>query len=446
MRHIISTSILAAALVLASGQAQAQPQALTLTSADATGAPGQTITVPIDASMLVGSGGLQIIKLVVEFDGAILEAQGATPGTAISGWPAEDVVVSLLEGRVEINGLTGTPIALAEGEMFSLDFLVKDGVIDGSTTTFDLVGGAEGDAILLQSDPADDETRVKVSSVDGVFTVEGGAICTPGDALADGESTVADAVVVLRAVTGLTSLVTPVEICNADADADGEITVGDAVVVLRSIVGLPLGRTAPVDGVVARLERREGGARLVIDGASGVHGLSFAVDGDVTVGPAGDALGVTSSRGGRTYAAFASANSLGSSAGSSVAIDLDGFDGTRVANLTVVDAQGRSIDVRFESGAPLARMAQIDNYPNPFNPSTTIEFAVPTAGRARLELFNARGERVTVLVDEQMAAGASSVVWNGTDGNGRSVASGVYYAQLTTEAGAVARQRMVLLK
>jgi len=392
--------------------------------------------------MLVGSGGLQIIKLVVEFDGTLLEAQGATPGTAISGWPAEDVAVSLLDGRVEINGLTGAPITLAEGEFFSLDFLVKDGVIDGTTTVFDLVGGAEGDPILLQTDPADDGTRIKVSSIDGTFTVEGGAICTPGDAFADGESTVADAVVVLRAVTGLTSLATPVEICNADADADGEITVGDAVVVLRTVVGLPLSRTVPFDGVVARLERREGGARLVLDGAEGVHGVSFAVEGDVTVALAANAQGVTSSQDGRTRAAFASATALGST----VAIDLEGFAGARVEDLVVVDAQGQSVDVRFESGAPLVRAAQIGNYPNPFNPSTTIEFALPTAGRARLELFNARGERVSVLVDDQMPAGAGSVVWNGTDGNGRSVASGVYYAQLTTEEGAVARQRMVLLK
>lgn len=429
----------AALLALGAGQAHAQVRALTLTSADATGAPGDVVTVPIQASMFVGSGDLQVLKFAVEFDGTMLTPLGATPGTAIGGWPAEDVAVDLLDGRVQISGITGSPITISEGLFFSLDFEVKEGVLDGSSTTFDLVGGAEKDPILLQADPNDDATRVKVFTTDGEFTVVGGAICAPGDALIDGESTVADAVVVLRIVTMLASADTPVEFCNADADQDGEITVGDAVVVLRTIVGLPVGRTASGGEVIARLERTADGSRLVLDGAAGAYGLSFGVEGDVAASLDRDAQGVSSYRGGFTRAAFASAMPLGGT----VTVDLPGFDGTRVEDLRVVGADGSSLDVRF-AGVPSA-VARLGNYPNPFNPSTTIEYALPAAGYARLELFNARGERVAVLVDGQLPAGAGNVVWNGTDAHGRSVASGVYFAQFVTESG-VARQRLVLLK
>lgn len=435
--------LFSALLLLFASQSQAQVRAATLTSADAAGAPGDVITVPIDASAFVGAGDLRIVKLAVEFDATLLEPLGATPGSAIAGWPAEDAFVDLFDGRVAISGITSTPIAFAEGVVFSLDFRVKDGVLDGSTTTFDLVGGVTGDPILLQADPDDESTRVKVSTIDGTFTVEGGAICNPGDALADGETTVADAVVVLRIVTALAEAGTPVAECNADADQDGSITVGDAVVVLRQVVGLPLGRTVTAGEVVARMERGTDGARLVLDGAAGVHGVSFSLNGEAVVSLARDAVGVTSTVDGRTRAAFASASPLGAS----ITIDLAGYHGSTVDDLRVVAADGSTMDVRFESGAPLARAAaSLGNYPNPFNPSTTIEYALPASGRARLEIFNVRGERVAVLVDAVLPAGAGSVVWNGTNADGRTVASGVYFAQLLTDAGASARQRMVLLK
>ena len=443
MRTLLS--FLALALIgLGATQARAQAQAITLTSSDVIGAPGDVVTVSIDASGLVGTGDLQIVKFAVEFDGTMLEALGATPGTAIGGWPAEDVQIDLLDGRVAISGITSPAITLSEGLFFSLDFEVREGVIDGSTTSFDLVGGSPKDPILLQGDPDDDATRVKVTTFDGTFTVEGGAICTPGDALADGETSVADAVVVLRIVAGLASADTPVAACNADADADGSVTAGDAVVVLRRVVGLARTYALAPATLDARLVRDDRGARLVIDRADAVHGLSFTVDGDVAVsGVSSDALGVTSMVDGRTRVAFASASALGRGA---LEIDLAGFTGDAVEDLRAFDAEGRSIEVAFTQATPGVRsLVELANYPNPFNPSTTIEFSLPAAGRARLELFNARGERVRVLVDEMLPAGASSVVWNGTDANGRAVSSGVYYAQIVV-GDTVARQRMVLLK
>jgi hypothetical protein len=84
-----------------------------------------------------------------------------------------------------------------------------------------------------------------------------------------------------------------------------------------------------------------------------------------------------------------------------------------------------------------------DNYPNPFNPQTTIAFDLPETQGVRLAVFDVRGRRVRVLVDQPLEAGSHTVVWDGTDGQGRRVASGVYLYRI--EAGPLHETRRMLL-
>jgi hypothetical protein len=77
----------------------------------------------------------------------------------------------------------------------------------------------------------------------------------------------------------------------------------------------------------------------------------------------------------------------------------------------------------------------LGNWPNPFNPSTTVGFTLPQAGPVRLSLHDARGRLVRVLVDEPLAAGSHEVRWDGRDLTGRVAASGVYLARLETARG-----------
>jgi len=72
------------------------------------------------------------------------------------------------------------------------------------------------------------------------------------------------------------------------------------------------------------------------------------------------------------------------------------------------------------------------NYPNPFNPTTEIEFALPVNSRVSLDVFNVLGQKVRTLVNGDMEAGYKSVVWDGTDNAGASVASGTYFYVLKT--------------
>ena len=84
------------------------------------------------------------------------------------------------------------------------------------------------------------------------------------------------------------------------------------------------------------------------------------------------------------------------------------------------------------------------NYPNPFNPETNISFGLPEAGEARLVVYNILGRKVRTLLDEYYPAGTHTVTWDATDDYGSTVASGVYFYRLETEATTLSHKMMLL--
>lgn len=83
-------------------------------------------------------------------------------------------------------------------------------------------------------------------------------------------------------------------------------------------------------------------------------------------------------------------------------------------------------------------------YPNPFNPLTTISFALAHSGAVSLDVYNLKGQKVKSLLAETMPAGNHSVKWNGTDASGAPVSSGVYYLRLNSVSGSNTRKVMLL--
>jgi hypothetical protein len=85
-------------------------------------------------------------------------------------------------------------------------------------------------------------------------------------------------------------------------------------------------------------------------------------------------------------------------------------------------------------GQPLGtvpdRPALRQNWPNPFNASTTISFRLPSAGRVTLTVFNAAGQKVRQLTDGHFPFGRHALVWDGRDDGGRNAASGMYFCRL----------------
>jgi hypothetical protein len=107
---------------------------------------------------------------------------------------------------------------------------------------------------------------------------------------------------------------------------------------------------------------------------------------------------------------------------------------------TTTDATG----IAEQFGLPLEYELS-KNYPNPFNPSTTIRFSVPTDEHVKLVIFDVLGREVATLVDEMKMAGRYQTMWNGTNVGGVPVASGAYFFRLETPNFS-ATERMLLLK
>jgi flagellar hook assembly protein FlgD len=90
----------------------------------------------------------------------------------------------------------------------------------------------------------------------------------------------------------------------------------------------------------------------------------------------------------------------------------------------------------------------LGNRPNPFNPSTTIEFVTPggslDALRVRLTVHDVSGRRVKVLVDSDVAPGHHSAYWDGRDAQGRPVSAGIYFSVLTAGDKTLSRKMTLL--
>lgn len=95
---------------------------------------------------------------------------------------------------------------------------------------------------------------------------------------------------------------------------------------------------------------------------------------------------------------------------------------------------------------PVAGLRFEGNFPNPFNPTTTLRYRLPRDGAVSLEILDARGRRVCSLLEAMpQAAGEHELLWNGRDEAGRPLPSGLYQARLRA-AGAEAGLKLLLLK
>lgn len=85
------------------------------------------------------------------------------------------------------------------------------------------------------------------------------------------------------------------------------------------------------------------------------------------------------------------------------------------------------------------------NFPNPFNPTSTISYDLPKDTKVNLKIYNLYGQEVRTLVNEAQSAGHKSAVWNGKDDSGIIVSSGLYIYRLEAE-NIVQNKKMLFLK
>ncbi|MDZ7268028.1 MAG: Ig-like domain-containing protein [candidate division KSB1 bacterium] len=129
-------------------------------------------------------------------------------------------------------------------------------------------------------------------------------------------------------------------------------------------------------------------------------------------------------------------------------VDTDITAGSRYFyKLEDVDATGNVTThgpIQIEAAVP-TEFALRQNFPNPFNPSTNIQYQLPRPAQVRLVIYNALGQFVRLLVHREQPAGFHTVVWDGRDRNGNPVPSGIYHYRLEAE-GFVMTKKMVLAK
>ena len=118
--------------------------------------------------------------------------------------------------------------------------------------------------------------------------------------------------------------------------------------------------------------------------------------------------------------------------------------GEPVYTYTVTDAHGASASLALHTRP--AAYALANNFPNPFNPATTIQYALPQAADVELMVYNIVGQPVRTLVAEHQGAGRYVVEWDATDDSGHRLSSGMYFYRL--QAGGEFREikKMLLLK
>jgi hypothetical protein len=105
-----------------------------------------------------------------------------------------------------------------------------------------------------------------------------------------------------------------------------------------------------------------------------------------------------------------------------------------VSNPVAIDAEG----------VMPSSMTLEQNFPNPFNPTTMIDFSIPTSGMVKMVVADLNGREVAVLHEGVLSAGNYSELWNGLNSNGSMVPSGMYIYRLESPEGVLVRKMMLL--
>jgi len=99
-----------------------------------------------------------------------------------------------------------------------------------------------------------------------------------------------------------------------------------------------------------------------------------------------------------------------------------------------------------ENDIEICNQRLLNNYPNPFNPTTTINFSLQSNTEVELTVYNIKGQKIKTLIKNEFIKGTHSIIWNGDDESGKNVSSGVYFYKLNVNGKTEAMKKCLLLK
>ena len=323
------------------------------------------------------------------------------------------------------------------------------------------------------------------SGTDSLLTQGGSVYITPhppayGDVDFNGQIQAYDASLILKHMTGADTLVCQDSV-NADVTANGFLSSLDASVLLQYGVGLIDELPADINstneqlpGPVLQTVSEVGGVFRIPLNISQSDSNIFSFEGQIIYDAAAlefEATNWTEANGwimkselvkpGLIKVAGASGgagfiqNNIGSLkfrisenyTGDSTEVKIDRWrwnEKPKIADVDKIVLSQTILNINPAENLPQAFQLK-DNFPNPFNPKTTIAYGLPSERSVRIEVINIRGKLVATLIDKSQDAGWYSIQWNGCDNNGVRVSSGVYFYRLKTE-GFESINKMLLVK
>jgi len=354
---------------------------------------------------------------------------------------------AILDVSIEEN-IVGASIQLAIAVPFGVTGV---NLVGQPLVTFDYTVGAftlfDETVDVLVNDADFDETPAILT--DGLVTLVNGY----GDVTLSDDVSALDASNILQEVVGLfpaADFTDPAVFDRGDVTGNFAISALDASHVLAHVVAGGF-YTFPVQGAPAKqapsfassraLSWVESGSGydLVVSAPSGVLAGQLTLDADASVEITGDYVAANRVDG-AVHVAFARADDS-----SPVLLHIDGVAiaptiEQAMLNEGLIEVQ----NIASFSATPLT-FALAQNAPNPFNPSTSINFTIPEPGDVMLAIYNMNGQLVRTLVDGTVSAGAHEIVWDARNSSGASVASGAYLYRLVS-GDDVQIRRMILAR
>jgi len=414
----------------------------------------------------------------------------ATNGTGSNATTATVTVVNV--NRAPAFSPATVAVAKKDNELVSVALSATDA--DGGTLTYSFVSitpaatnapAVTGSTLTWQPTFADIGVYTIVARAsDGVAT---GAGVVPGTADltitatitrsrargdVDGNGTVqaADATPVLQHVAGIITLTDAAALYAADASNNGSVSAYDAALILQAAAGLitlpasadmSLQKSVAVDAVGSlswaspEATREEGVVKINLNIANPANvyavQLTSKVDANLlTV----DHVNVALPEGWQMQwsvvenelrVAMAGATPLPSGSVAAIMVRLKNRE-SRLSFSTdaMLNENSQSLGAVEIAAVPTEFALQL-NYPNPFNPSTTIKYQIANDASVNLDIWNLQGQKIRTLVGKEQKSGYYSVVWDGRNDAGQTVSTGLYLYRV--QAGSfVATHKMLMIK
>jgi len=293
-----------------------------------------------------------------------------------------------------------------------------------------------------------------------------------GDADGNGTVQAADAAIVLQYVAGLTTVTDPAALWAMDASKNGTISAYDASLILQAAAGLitltgtqsdaTLGKGAAVLQATGSLEMATPEATanpevvkvgLKLSNPANVYSVALTTRADFSQVSI-DAVNATLPEGwdmkwnvvgNELRIAAAGITPLSSGDIAAIMVHLkDKESRLSFSSDAMLNENAQSLGAVEVRAIPTV-FALEQNFPNPFNPSTTIRYQIPNDNHVNLVIYNVQGQRIRTLVSSEQKAGYYQIVWDGRNEAGQTVSSGLYLYRV--QAGSfVATQKMLMLK